>query len=659
MTKPSSTTMKKNQLNLLLVSMCFMLIQQLNAQSFDCPKVDYRNNGNTANFINSTYYYPNAAIPDPTQITGKITLKFPATPSVVPFITGVFVGNTQQTCVVGPPSQISQSGGFYLVSYGVYVNNLPAANSSYDLQFSYPNNTNTSMVTGAGSFLKVCSYSNTGAVLTPPTLNTQPVNVNECQGRTVTFSITATANNGGTLAYQWRKNGVAINNAAGKISGATTSTLTISNTALTDAAIYDALITETTGNTASSGAFTISHSATLLIYQTFNTGAISTNGQTICYGAIPSTINNVTLANGGNDTISYQWQYSTNDGVTWTDITGATASSLSFASGLTTTTTFRRLAGDGRCAATLSTSTGTWKVTVPTATLTASSSKTSYNGSDLRCFNGSDGQATISPVMNDEGDVINYVAVKEDITERMKLEEEKERLIEELTVKIEDLHQFSYIASHNLRSPVTNLLGILDLLEPDAVQGETNQLLMQSLRKSVGRLNETLNDLINSLVSNSPEIHPWNSISLQDLFDKTCQNLKTMIKNTGGNVSCNFSEQPEWRFNKIYIESVFQNLISNALKYHRPGIIPEVMVTSSIDEGKLILSFKDKGLGMDLKKIGDRLFGMYQRFHRDYDSKGLGLFLVKAHVRAMSGEIRVDSKVNEGTEFILTFNPIE
>ncbi|MFY8189501.1 MAG: PAS domain S-box protein, partial [Bacteroidia bacterium] len=104
-----------------------------------------------------------------------------------------------------------------------------------------------------------------------------------------------------------------------------------------------------------------------------------------------------------------------------------------------------------------------------------------------------------SPVFKTAVKKTNYVAVKDDITQKIQLENEKEKLIVELTVSLNDLKQFSFITSHNLRAPVTNLLGILDLLDASKIQDEETLELIEGFKKSTLKLNETLEDLIESI----------------------------------------------------------------------------------------------------------------------------------------------------------------
>ena len=107
--------------------------------------------------------------------------------------------------------------------------------------------------------------------------------------------------------------------------------------------------------------------------------------------------------------------------------------------------------------------------------------------------------------------------------------------------------------------------------------------------------------------------------------------------------------------NKSYLESIFLNLMTNSIKYRSTTTQLKITISSKIENDELIISFKDNGIGIDLEKNKDKIFGLYQRFHNHPDSKGLGLYLVKSQVESMGGTITVDSKVGKGTTFTLNF----
>jgi signal transduction histidine kinase len=124
----------------------------------------------------------------------------------------------------------------------------------------------------------------------------------------------------------------------------------------------------------------------------------------------------------------------------------------------------------------------------------------------------------------------------------------------------------------------------------------------------------------------------------------------------GEEVSLNtdFSEANELITIKSYIYSIFYNLISNSIKYRQLGIKPIISIQSKRSNDKIILVFKDNGIGIDLNKLGGQVFGLYKRFHQHVEGKGMGLYMVKTQVEMIGGTIEIISEVNKGTEFIIT-----
>ena len=103
---------------------------------------------------------------------------------------------------------------------------------------------------------------------------------------------------------------------------------------------------------------------------------------------------------------------------------------------------------------------------------------------------------------------------------------------------------------------------------------------------------------------------------------------------------------------KSFLQSILLNLMSNALKYKRKEVPLEISIDARISEEKtLCLSFTDNGLGIDLEKNKDKIFGIYKRFHPHIEGKGLGLHLVKTQVDLLGGEIEITSEVDKGTTF--------
>ena len=102
------------------------------------------------------------------------------------------------------------------------------------------------------------------------------------------------------------------------------------------------------------------------------------------------------------------------------------------------------------------------------------------------------------------------------------------------------------------------------------------------------------------------------------------------------------------------MKSIFYNLIINALKFSKPQQSPEIKIWSEIENDLIKIHFKDNGIGIDLNRYGDSIFGLYKRFNLNIEGKGLGLFMVKTQIEFLGGQIEVKSKINEWTEFIIS-----
>lgn len=260
------------------------------------------------------------------------------------------------------------------------------------------------------------------------------------------------------------------------------------------------------------------------------------------------------------------------------------------------------------------------------------------------------------PLVEVDGSINKVLIASQNITEKKHSETEKEMLIEELTQNNSDLRQFSYITSHNLRAPLSNLLGIIKLLDTSEVKDPMTSLLLKNFEECTLQLNDTVNDLINVLIIKNNVNAKKEKLDIKKIFDRVMNSIQTTLEAGNMTVHANFDEAFEVDFNRTYLESILLNLLTNAIKYRSPKRTPEVNIyTKKGNDGIVKLYFRDNGLGIDLKRYKDRIFGLYQRFHDHADSKGLGLYIVNSQIRVMGGEIDVESEVDKGTTFIITF----
>lgn len=248
-------------------------------------------------------------------------------------------------------------------------------------------------------------------------------------------------------------------------------------------------------------------------------------------------------------------------------------------------------------------------------------------------------------------------AIAKNVTGKKRKEEEMNIFIEDLTRINQDLKQVTRMTSHDMRSPVNNLVAIFSLLDVSKIEDPETAELVNLLKVTSERLHETVNNFVDVLIRNDKSNVPVgiDKLSLPDTLRTVTDSISSLITDSGAAITADFSVYDCIPFNKIYLESIFLNLITNAIKYAHPDRPPEIRIWSKISHRTEQLVISDNGLGFDLKKVKARIFGLYQVFHNRPDSKGIGLHLVYTHVTALGGKITVDSKVNEGTTFTISF----
>lgn len=252
----------------------------------------------------------------------------------------------------------------------------------------------------------------------------------------------------------------------------------------------------------------------------------------------------------------------------------------------------------------------------------------------------------------------NYIGFISDITERKNRELEKERramereqLIHNLSNSNRELKQFSYITSHNLRAPVTNLLALTKIINLDKITDMETRELVRGFGVSTAQLNSTIDDLIRILIIKENEDISLENISFGKVIAKVNDDFRTMIEHAKAVIKTDFSACPEVLYNAVYLERIYMNLLSNAIKFAEPGRTPLINVQSKLIDGDPYFIFSDNGSGFDMTKVKDRIFGLHQRFHNNTQSKGLGLYLVHSKVTSLGGTIEVESEVGKGTTF--------
>lgn len=248
-----------------------------------------------------------------------------------------------------------------------------------------------------------------------------------------------------------------------------------------------------------------------------------------------------------------------------------------------------------------------------------------------------------------------------DITSRKKSEEEllmSKRNLEVAAYELEEqnrqLDEFAHIISHNLRSPVNNIKALLSFINEGSSMSEY-QLIFEKIKNVASNISETMNELLETIrIKKNVEIERV-ELRFKDILDKVIQSLEGDLIESGATVTYNFNNAPIIYYSKAYLESILQNLLSNAIKYRSNERIPEIFVSTEIVPTGIELRVKDNGLGIDLHKFGNKLFGLHKTFHENKEARGVGLFLTKTQIETLGGSITAESEVNKGTTFIIKF----
>jgi PAS domain S-box-containing protein len=254
-------------------------------------------------------------------------------------------------------------------------------------------------------------------------------------------------------------------------------------------------------------------------------------------------------------------------------------------------------------------------------------------------------------IIHDKNNVpLRMVGAMQDLTARKNYETERTQLIDDLIQQNKNLEQFTYIISHNLRSPVANIMGCAEMLKDEELDADDKEIAVRGLSRSITKLDDVITDLHTILQSKNELNEKKETVKLYEVFSDVKNSLNTIVTQAGATIKTTFGVT-EIKSIKSFVYSIFLNLISNSIKYRRENEPLVIEISSKQSGNKLILNFKDNGLGIDLAIKGGDLFGLYKRFHSHVEGKGLGLFMVKTQIETMKGKITVKSTPGEGTEF--------
>ncbi len=225
---------------------------------------------------------------------------------------------------------------------------------------------------------------------------------------------------------------------------------------------------------------------------------------------------------------------------------------------------------------------------------------------------------------------------------------ELQKSLEEIITTNDQLKQFNYITSHNLRGPVSSLKGLISLYQLENDPNEQTTYITKAAIV-INRMDDILFDL-NKILSFKNTSLIKEVIDFETIISNNIRQLD--IKRV--DINLYIDERLTITGIKSFYESIFYNLFSNAQKYKDPSRPLKIDIQiAHFNINRFSISIKDNGLGMDESKIGDKLFGFYKRFHSHIEGKGLGLYMTKNQIEILGGNIRAESVLGKGTNFII------
>ena len=258
------------------------------------------------------------------------------------------------------------------------------------------------------------------------------------------------------------------------------------------------------------------------------------------------------------------------------------------------------------------------------------------------------------PEYNSKGEIESILSISRDITERKMSERKLKEIITELQRSNKELQSFAYITSHDLQEPLRTIASYAQLIE----------------RRYKGKLDNDADDFIEYMVDGAKRMksmiqglldysrvgtkgNEFKEFKSKDALDYALSNLESSIVEnnaeiTSGPIPVIFADEDQ-------IARVFQNLIGNALKFHREGIKPEIHISAREKDKEYVFAVSDNGIGME-EQYSDHIFEVFKRLHSidEYRGAGIGLAIVKRIIDRHEGRVWVESELGHGSKFYFT-----
>ena len=261
------------------------------------------------------------------------------------------------------------------------------------------------------------------------------------------------------------------------------------------------------------------------------------------------------------------------------------------------------------------------------------------------------------------GSVLRHIGVANDVTEQISKSEklanmnaELERRTRQLEQTNDELEQLAYIATHDLKSPVSNLSHLVQMLQDDL--GTTTPQIKETIdwmHTSCRQANSKLEALVRVAQARSGDVGPPEEVDLAEATESVCDALMHEIKLSQADIQTDYSQATHLTFPRFEVTCMLENLIGNAIKYAHKDRAPKIHGHSAVDGGAIQIKVRDNGRGIALPRDAEKVFGLFKRAHVTPEGSGVALYTIRKMLQRCGGAITVDSVEGAWTEFTLTF----
>ncbi|WP_430429052.1 PAS domain-containing protein [Maribacter litoralis] len=261
----------------------------------------------------------------------------------------------------------------------------------------------------------------------------------------------------------------------------------------------------------------------------------------------------------------------------------------------------------------------------------------------------------VTPVFDYDDKPSHAIVQFLDITSRIESQKKLEALVEVTKSQNESLTNFAHIVSHNLRSHSTNMTMLTKFLNEEEDEDERKNL-NRMITSATESLSETIAHLNDVVQVKTGALEKLQSISVLNTINQITKSINGILEEHSAILKIDVSKTHFVNAVPAYLESIFLNILTNALKYRSVERTPVIEIKSRTKKDKVLITFTDNGQGIDLNRHGDKIFGMYKTFHKHKDAKGIGLFITKNQIESMNGTINIESVVDKGTTMFIELN---